>query len=313
VINSHLLYHLSYSGIVRKLNRHQASINRANEANPANVKTMSAQQSTSALTALITGGSGGIGLELAKQFAAHGHSLVLTARHQDALQAAAGLLEGKHGVKVTVIAEDLADPDSPQRLFDAIAAEKIEVEFLVNNAGFGLGGAFSETDGGRELDMIQVNIMALTNLTKLFLPAMIKRKSGRILNVASTAAFQPGPLMSVYYATKAYVLSFSQALDEELRNSGVTVTCLCPGPTETRFAETAMVGNANLPVATADGVAAFGFKAMMKGQRVAIPGMRNRIMIQAERFAPRNLVTRISRIAQENRSVARKPLSAGSQ
>ena len=134
---------------------------------------------------------------------------------------------------------------------------------------------------------------------------MIKRKTGKILNVASTAAFQPGPLMAVYYATKAYVLSFSEALDEELRNTGVGVTCLCPGATATNFAETAKVGNSNLlakvGVAKADEVAKFGYKAMMRGQRVAIPGMRNKIMVQAERFAPRNLVTRFARLAQENR------------
>ena len=266
---------------------------------------MTTHKASSGLTALITGGSVGIGLELAKQFAAHGHDLVLSARHQDALEAAAGLIEGKYGVKVTVITADLADPDSPQRLFDAVNAEKIDIHFLVNNAGFGLGGEFSETDGARELDMIQVNISALTNLTKLFLPAMIKRKTGKILNVASTAAFQPGPLMAVYYATKAYVLSFSEALDEELRNTGVGVTCLCPGATATNFAETAKVGNSNLlakvGVAKADEVAKFGYEAMVKGDRVAIPGLRNKIMVQAERFAPRNLVTRFARLAQENR------------
>jgi short-subunit dehydrogenase len=261
---------------------------------------MTARKS-SGLTAFITGGSTGIGLELAKQFAAHGHDLVLTARHRDALESAAGMLEGKYGVKVTVLADDLTHPDAPQRLFDAINGENINIEFLVNNAGFGLGGAFSESDGTRELDMIQVNIMALTNLTKLFLPAMLKRKSGRILNLASTAAFQPGPLMAVYYASKAYVLSFSEALDEELRNSGVSVTCLCPGPTESQFAETAMIGNAGLPVASAESVAAFGYEAMLKGKRIAIPGMRNKIMIQAERFAPRTLVTYISRVVQERR------------
>ena len=267
--------------------------------------TMISREPASGLTAFITGSSVGIGLELAKQFAAHGHDLVLSARHPDALEAAAGMIEGKYGVKVTVIPADLADPDSPQRLFDAVNAENIDIHFLVNNAGFGLGGEFSETDGQRELDMIQVNISALTHLTKLFLPAMIRRKSGKILNLASTAAFQPGPLMAVYYASKAYVLSFSEALDEELRNSGVGVTCLCPGATATNFAETAMVGNSKLfakvGVARADEIARFGYDAMMKGERVAIPGMRNKVMILAERVAPRNLVTRFARMAQENR------------
>lgn len=266
---------------------------------------MTSAKKSSNLTALITGGSVGIGLELAKQFAHHGHNLVLTARHRDTLEAVAGSIEGKYGVKVTVIPDDLTDPDAPQRLHDAIVAENIDIDFLVNNAGFGLGGEFAETDGTRELEMIQVNITALTHLTKLFLPAMIKRNSGRIMNVASTAAFQPGPLMSVYYASKAYVLSFSQALDEELRNTNVRVTCLCPGATATNFAETAMVGDTNLlakyGVGKAEDVASYGYAAMMRGERVAVVGLRNKVMVQAERFAPRNLVTRLARMAQENR------------
>lgn len=260
---------------------------------------------SSGLTALITGGSGGIGLELARQFAAHGHDLVLTARNRDTLEAVAGTIEGKHGVKVTVIADDLTDPDAPQRLFDAVAAENIDIHFLVNNAGFGLGGEFVDTDVRRELEMVQVNIVALIQLTKMYLPAMIKRRSGHILNLASTAAFQPGPLMSVYYASKAFVLSFSEALDEELRNSGVSVTCLCPGATATNFAETAGVGNSKLFATiggtTAEQVAEYGYEAMIRGERVAVVGTRNKIMVQAERFAPRKLVTMLSRKAQENR------------
>ncbi|MEO5903561.1 MAG: SDR family oxidoreductase [Gemmatimonadaceae bacterium] len=265
---------------------------------------MNAKTNSSGLTALVTGASSGIGLELAKQFASHGHDLVITSRHRDRLEAVAGTIEGKFGGKVTVIPDDLTDPAAPRRLFDAIRAENIDVHFLVNNAGFGLGGEFADTDITRELELIQINITALTHLTKLFLPAMLKRKSGRILNVASTAAFQPGPLMAVYYASKAYVLSFSEALDEELRNSGVSVTCLCPGPTDTNFAETAMVGNSKLfakVAAKADHVANVGYEAMMKGERVEIAGLRNKVMVQAERFAPRNLVTRLVRMAQENR------------
>ena len=266
---------------------------------------MSTSVTSPRLTALITGGSTGIGLELAKQFASHGHNLVLTARHRDTLEAVAGSIEGQYGVKVTVIADDLIDPDAPQRLFDAIAAEKLEIDFLVNNAGFGLGGEFADTNGQRELDMIQVNVSALTHLTKLFLPAMLKRNKGKILNVASTAAFQPGPLMAVYYASKAYVLSFSEAVDEELRNTGVDVTCLCPGATATNFAETAGVSNSKLFTTiggtTAEDVAKYGYDAMMKGERVAIPGMRSKVMILGERFVPRRLVTRFSRMAQENR------------
>lgn len=266
---------------------------------------MTSSAKRSGLTALITGGSGGIGLELAKQFAGHGHDLVLTARNRDTLEAVAGTIEGKHGVKVTVIADDLTDPDAPQRLFDAIRAENIDIHFLVNNAGFGLGGQFVDNDLKRELEMVQVNIVALMQLTKMFLPAMIKRRSGHVMNLASTAAFQPGPLMAVYYASKAFVLSFSEALDEELRNSGVHVTCLCPGATATNFATTAGVGNSKLFTTiggtTAEQVAQSGYEAMIRGDRVAVVGTRNKIMVQAERFAPRKLVTMLSRKAQENR------------
>ncbi|MEP6905286.1 MAG: SDR family NAD(P)-dependent oxidoreductase, partial [Gemmatimonadales bacterium] len=183
--------------------------------------------------------------------------------------------------------------------------EKLTIEFLVNNAGFGLGGSFMETDLDRETEMIQVNVVALTELTKIFGQAMVKRRSGRIMNVASTAAFQPGPLMAVYYASKAYVLSFSEAIAEELRDAGVTVTALCPGATETDFAQTAQITNSRLftrlGVATSGRVATYGYKAMMLGKRVALPGFRDRIMIQSERVAPRRLVTRLARLAQENR------------
>ena len=254
-------------------------------------------------TALITGASSGIGLELARQFAAHGHDLVLVSRNRDALEAAAGTLEGKYAIRATVIPADLADPDAPSRILDTVRAEAIDIEFLVNNAGFGLGGQFSETDVNTELDMIQVNISALVHLTKLFMQPMLARRSGRIMNLSSTAAFQPGPLMSIYYASKAFVLSFSEAIDEELRNSGVTVTCLCPGTTATNFAENAGVTNTGVFARTqsADEVARFGFEAMMKGERLAIPGMRNKIMVQAERLVSRKLVTRLIRTAQENR------------
>ena len=256
-------------------------------------------------TALITGGSVGIGLELAKQFASHGHDLILVARSRDALEAAAGTLEGKHGIKVTTFSFDLAEPDSPQKLFDAVVAEGLNVDILVNNAGFGHGGEFVETDLQRELDMIQVNVAALVHLTKLFLQPMVLRRSGRILNVASTAAFQPGPLHSIYFASKAFVLSFSQAIDEELRHTGVSVTCLCPGATATEFAERAGIGNTRLftltGVATAEEVARYGYSATMRGERVALPGIKNKAQIQALRLLPRALVTTLARKVQENR------------
>ncbi len=256
-------------------------------------------------TALVTGGSGGIGLELAKVLARNDFDLVLVARKRDSLEAAAGQLEGKFAVKAHVFAADLRRADAPQAIFDFLQNENIPIEVLVNNAGFGLSGEFSETELQRELEMIQVNIAALTHLTKLFLPPMIKRKSGRVLNVASTAAFQPGPLMAVYYATKAYVLSFSEALSEELRNSGVTVTALCPGPTHTSFADAAEMRNSRLfntfGIADAADVAKYGFDAMMHGKRLAIPGVRNKVIAQANRIAPRALSAKIARMMQETR------------
>ncbi|MGK2961252.1 MAG: SDR family NAD(P)-dependent oxidoreductase [Gemmatimonadaceae bacterium] len=257
------------------------------------------------LTVLITGGSRGIGLELAKQFAAHGHDLILVARHRDALEAAAGILEGKHGVKVTVMSFDLADPQCAQRLFDAVTSEGLQVDVLVNNAGFGHGGEFAETDLSAELDMIQVNVASLVHLTKLFLQPMILRRSGRILNVGSTAGFHPGPLHSIYFATKAFILSFSQAIDEELRNTGVTVTCLTPGATATNFAERANLSNTVLfnmtGVADAEDVARYGYAATMRGERLAIPGIKNKFVAQAGRLIPRAIATTLARKVQENR------------
>ncbi len=256
-------------------------------------------------TVLITGGSRGIGLELAKQFAAHGHDLILVARDRDALEAAAGSLEGKHGIKATVIVSDLADPDSPERLYDTVASLGLQVDILVNNAGFGKAGEFAETDIDIQRAMVQVNVVSLMHLTNLFMQPMLLRRKGRILNVASTAAFQPGPLMSVYYSTKAFVLSFSQAIDEELRNTGVTVTCLCPGATATFFAERAGLSNSRLfkltGVANAEDVARYGYAATMGGERLAIPGMKNKAMVQGQRLIPRAIVTTLARKAQENR------------
>src|SRR3954452_8342803 len=265
----------------------------------------SKQNGAPSQTALVTGASSGIGLELAKVLARHGYDLVLVARKRDALEAVAGQIEGKYDVRAHVFAADLRRPEAPQAISDFLHNEAIPITVLINNAGFGLGGEFADTEFSRELEMIQVNIAALTHLTKLFLPAMIKAKSGRVLNVASTAAFQPGPLMAVYYATKAYVLSFSQALAEELRNAGVTVTALCPGPTRTEFAAEAQVGNSRLftafGIAEAGDVAEYGVSAMLHGRRVAIPGIKNKIVAQANRFAPRALTAKVARLAQEAR------------
>jgi len=255
--------------------------------------------------ALITGASAGIGAELARVFAANKHDLVLVARRRDALEALAGQLEGKHGISATVIVDDLGDPEAPERIFAAVRAARIDVDVLVNNAGFGLGGEFSETPIEREMTMVQVNVTALMQLTKLFVASMLQRRRGYVLNVASTAAFFPGPMMSVYYATKAFVLSFSQALAEELSSSGIVVSCLCPGPTETEFASIAQVSKAKLfdgNIADAREVAEFGYRAMMAGERVAIQGARNKLLVQAQRFVPRSLIARAVKKLQDSRN-----------
>ncbi len=254
--------------------------------------------------ALITGASVGIGRELARVFARNGFDLLLVARRGDALEAVARRLEGEHGIAVATLALDLALPDAPQRLFDHCRNEGLTIDVLVNNAGIGLGGEFGESDIARQMNMIHVNVAALTHITGLFLPQMMQRRSGRILNVASTAAFQPGPLMAVYYATKAYVLSFSEAIAEELRNTGVTVTALCPGPTKTEFAATAGMQTSRLfaaGAASAADVAEFGYEATMKGKRVAIPGMMNKLVSQAGRLSPRIVTTKVSRMLRERR------------
>ncbi len=248
-------------------------------------------------TALITGASSGIGLELARLFAADKWDVALVARSEGKLNDLAAELQSAHGVTARVIAADLAKPDAPARIIEALHG--VEIEALVNNAGFGLGGEFAKTDLGAELEMIQVNVTALTHLTKLVLPAMVARRRGAILNVASTAAFQPGPLMAVYYATKAYVLSFSEAIADELRNSGVTVTALCPGPTETGFAavaktESSMLFTMMRPSEAKD-VARAGYEGMKRGKRVVIPGAKNKLLAQSVRVSPRRLVTTIVR------------------
>ena len=245
-------------------------------------------------TALITGASSGIGLELARLFAADKWDVALVARSEGKLNELAAEL---HGITAHVIPADLAKPDSPPKIMDALHG--VEIHALVNNAGFGLGGEFAKTDLNAELEMIQVNVTALTHLTKLVLPQMIARRRGAILNVASTAAFQPGPLMAVYYATKAYVLSFSEAIADELRNSGVTVTALCPGPTDTGFASAANTASTMLFTmmrpADAKSVARAGYEGMKSGKRIVIPGAKNKLLAQSIRVSPRRLVTTIVR------------------
>lgn len=259
-------------------------------------------------TALITGGSGGIGAELARLFARDGWDLVLVARSQDGLERVGRDLAEKHGIRYHAIPADLADPAAPQAIHDAVQALGIEVDALVNNAGFGLMGAFVDTGAEaptelrRELEMLQVNIVALTHLSKLFLPAMVKRGRGYLMNVASTAAFQPGPLMAVYYASKAYVLSFSEALSVELAGTGVTATALCPGATRTEFQTVANMEDSRLftggHVMTAAEVAEAGYNAMRAGKSSIITGAVNRVMAAGTRFVPRSFAARLAKMAQ---------------
>jgi len=256
------------------------------------------------MTALVTGASGGIGEELARLFAADGHGLVLVARSRDKLSALAEELSDRHNVSARVIAADLARAEAPREIFDELRRDGVVVDALVNNAGIGSYGPFAETDEKTELDLLQINVVALTHLTKLFLPAMIARRRGYVLNVASTAAFQPGPLMAVYYASKAYVLSFTEALANETSGTGVRVSALCPGPTETGFVAAAGMSESKLfdaNVMSARSVAVEGYRGMLSGKTIVIPGFRNRLLASGYRFAPRGLITKIVRGIQERK------------
>jgi short-subunit dehydrogenase len=255
-------------------------------------------------TALITGASSGIGLEFARIFAANNCNLVLTARNKSALEELAAELTQKYSITVKVLPKDLSDKDAPMEIFAELEKEGIEIEYLINNAGFGGYGKFYQTDWKKEEDMIQVNITALAELSKLFVQQMTRRNSGRILNVASMAAFQPGPLMSVYYASKAFVLSLSEAMAYELKDTNVTVTCLCPGPTKSNFHITANIKASQLAKginATSYDVALYGYHAMMKGKRIAIQGTTNKILAFLVRFMPRKMVLKTVYKIQENR------------
>ena len=256
-------------------------------------------------TALITGASGGIGLELARLFAAGGYDLVLVARSADKLEELAGELR-KHGGAVRVLAKDLARPESPEEVFRALEAAGVAVDVLVHTAGFATYGPFVEIDLGRELEELQLNVVTLTHLTKKLLPGMLARRRGGVLNVASTAGFQPGPLMAVYYATKAYVISFSEALAEELSGTGVTVSVLCPGPTATGFQrragmEASKLFSGMLQVADAAAVARAGYEGFRAGKRIVIPGLLNKVGVQSIRVSPRALAAKLVKRMQERR------------
>jgi uncharacterized protein len=252
-------------------------------------------------TALVTGATTGIGFELTKLLAADRYDLILVSRDEQALRRIAADLQARHNITVMIFAKDLAVAKNAEDLVRELQEKNIAVHTLINNAGFGLAGAFIETDLKREIDMIQLNIVSLVTLTKLLGRQMAQRRQGKILNVASTAAFQPGPFMVVYYATKAFVLSFSEGLAEELASSGVTVTALCPGPTATQFSKRAQVQESTLfkgallPVLDAATVARIGYRGLLKGRRVVIPGLMNKLGVQGVRLLPRRLATGVTR------------------
>jgi uncharacterized protein len=254
-------------------------------------------------TALVTGASNGIGLELARIHASKGGNLVLVARNLEKLNDIKAELEKKFNIKVYTIGKDLSKPDAALEVYNETNQQKIQVDYLINNAGFGDFGMFVETDWQKELQMINLNITTLTQFTKLYVQDMVKRGNGKIMNVASTAAFQSGPTMAVYYATKAYVLSFSEAVDNEVSDKGVTVTTLCPGATESGFQaaaameESALVKGKKLP--SAKEVAEYGYTSMLNGKTVAIHGMMNYIMANSVRFTPRAMVVKLTRLIQD--------------
>ena len=252
-------------------------------------------------TVLITGASSGIGLELAKLFAADKSNLVLVARRADRLTTLAEELQRQHGITAQVLTKDLARPEAPREIFDELKQKNVEIDVVVNNAGFGSLGSISNLDLQRQLDMIQVNIMALVHLTRLFLSGMIERNRGGILNVGSTAAFQPGPYLAVYYASKAFVLHFTEGLAEELKGKNIQVSCLCPGPTVTEFAAQAHMKSAplfRLGSMSGEAVARIGYQGFRHGKVVVIPGIKNKLGTLGVRLAPRFVVRKITKKLQ---------------
>jgi short-subunit dehydrogenase len=255
--------------------------------------------------ALVTGASSGIGKELARLHAKRGGDLVLVARSEGKLSELSAELTREHGCRVTVIAEDLSQPSAPKEVYDAVKAAGIGVDYLINNAGFGGRGAFHERRWEDDLSMIHLNVIALTALTRLFLPDLVARKSGRILNVSSTAGLMPGPLQAVYYATKAYVTSFSNAIAVELEGTGVTVTALLPGATETEFARVADLDKtplfANNRNASPADVAKVGYEGMLRGEMDVLAGLTfgQKMMLAAVPFAPKKMLMRQVRTMQQ--------------
>ena len=260
---------------------------------------------TNKKTALITGASSGIGYEFCKIFAENGFNLVITARSEDKLTKFASKLTEEFNVDVKTIPADLSIPSEAQKLFDESINAGMRINVLINNAGFGMRGKFVDLDLKKQLNMIDLNMRSLTELTYLFANEMIKSGGGKILNVASTAGFQPGPLMAVYYASKAFVLNFSEAVANELKDKNVSVTVVCPGPTETQFQKTAGMEGTNLFrnnfVMTAEEVAALGYKGLMKGKTLVIAGKVNKVLAFSSRLAPRKMAASVTRMLHEKR------------
>jgi uncharacterized protein len=255
-------------------------------------------------TALITGASSGIGLELAHLFARDGYRLILVARNRNALRALASELLSRYNAEVWISPKDLAHPAAPLELYQELQEANVVLDVLVNNAGFGGEGPFLQTDWHLEAEMIQVNIVALTQLTKLFLP-QIRAREGKLLNVASTAAFLPGPFMAVYYASKAFVLHFTEAIAEELSGTKTTVTCLCPGPVKTGFQKRAGIAESKLLngplLVDVQEVARAAYEGLKKGKRVVVPGWKNRAVIESLRVSPRSMAARMVRQVHEKK------------
>lgn len=247
-------------------------------------------------TALITGATSGIGYELSKLFALNHYSLVLVARNVQRLEDLANELRQAFSVSVITIPKDLSLSSSPEEIFSVLQENSIQVDVLVNNAGFNEYGLFSQTDLRRELQMIQLNIASLTYLTKMLLQGMLERKYGKILNVGSTGSFVPGPLNAVYCATKAYILSFSEAIAEELKETGITVTTLCPGATKTEFARRANMEDVAIfqgKLMDAKEVARIGYNALLRGKKTIVAGCANKLTVLSLRFTPRSMVAKM--------------------
>jgi len=255
-------------------------------------------------TALITGASAGLGTHFALALAKEGHDLILVARREDRLRQLARLVREKQGVDAHVLAVDMVKKNAVSRLIETVSRQGLTVDMVINNAGFGLRGTFAEMDRARQARMIDLNCRAVMELSHAFLPEMIAARSGAILNVASTAAFQPGPWMAVYYATKAFVLSFSEALHEEVKSHGVHVSALCPGPTRTEFAEIADMSDSELFKrfsSAPEQVVADGLAALKANRAVAVSGFANRLAAGSIRFVPRGLARRIAGSLQKSR------------